>query len=207
MFFAKAERAGVGGLKARQTRGRRDDGILADRIAKGDQEAFAELYDRLAGTVMGLARAQLGDPTAEEIVQETFARVWRRASTYSAARGSLTAWVIRIGRNLAVDEMRRRGSRPQEQTLLAELIESFPDPAVQDPSEGVWQANMRAAVRQLCEQLPAEQRQVVGLAYLGGMSQSEIAQRLELPLGTVKSRTRAALYKLRAQMAKKGLLD
>lgn len=186
---------------------RTEDASLAERIREGDQEALAELYDRLGGVVNGIARRFVGESSAEEIVQDTFDRVWRRASTYSAARGSLSAWVLRIARNLTVDELRRRRSRPATSQLAWEELEEFSDPPAIPPHDQVWLGDVRQAVRGACASLPNDQRDVLTLAYFGGLTQSEIAAELGIPLGTVKTRTRAALWKLREMLALRQLLD
>ena len=181
-----------------------NDGLLIDRIAIGDERALAECYDRFAGIVNGLARRALGDAAAEEVVQETFLRVWSRASTYAPEKGSLNAWVLRIARNLIIDELRRRRSRPVAR-LIWESIEDVEERTAPEPSEEVWQTELRAAVRAACDELSSDQRAVVALAYFGGLTQSEVARELGIPLGTVKTRTRAALFKLRDLMAGRDL--
>ena len=181
-----------------------NDGLLADRIAIGDERALAECYDRFAGIINGLARSALGDAAAEEIVQETFVRVWSKASTYAPEKGSLNAWVMRIARNLIIDELRRRKSRPSTR-LIWDSIEDIEERTAPEPGEAVWQTELRAAVRAACDELSSDQRAVVALAYFGGLTQSEVARELGIPLGTVKTRTRAALFKLRDLMSGRDL--
>ena len=181
-----------------------NDGLLADRIAIGDERALAECYDRFAGIINGLARSALGAAAAEEIVQETFLRVWSRASTYVPEKGSLNAWVMRIARNLIIDELRRRKSRPSAR-LTWESIEDTEERIASEPDEEVWQTELRAAVRAACDELSSDQKAVIALAYFGGLTQSEVARELGIPLGTVKTRTRAALFKLRDIMAGRDL--
>ena len=181
-----------------------NDGLLIDRIAIGDERALAECYDRFAGIVNGLARRALGAAAAEEVVQETFLRVWSRASTYAPEKGSLNAWVLRIARHLIIDELRRRKSRPSTR-LIWESIEDVEERTALKPDEQVWQKELREAVRAACDELSRDQRAVVALAYFGGLTQSEVARELGIPLGTVKTRTRAALFKLRDLMADRDL--
>ena len=182
-----------------------NDGLLADRIAIGDERALAECYDRFGGIVNGLARSALGAPAAEEIVQETFVRVWSRASTYAPEKGSLNAWIMRIARNLIIDELRRRKSRPSTRRLAWESIEDTEERIASEPDEEVWRTELRAAVRAACDELSSDQKAVIALAYFGGLTQSEVARELGIPLGTVKTRTRAALFKLRNIMAGRDL--
>ncbi len=173
------------------------DTELAARILDRDGAALAELYDRLAGLLHAMARQRVGPEVADEIVQDTFVRVWRRISTYDPERGRLDSWVIRIGRNLTFDELRRMRSRPR--TVPGEWLqrEAEIDHDAIDPEKAVIGAQMRDRVRSACQQLPAEQAQVIELAYFHGMTQSEIADSVGIPLGTVKSRTRAGMLRLR----------
>lgn len=154
-----------------------NDGLLADRIAIGDERALAECYDRFAGIINGLARSALGAAAAEEIVQETFLRVWSRASTYVPEKGSLNAWVMRIARNLIIDELRRRKSRPSAR-LTWESIEDTEERIASEPDEEVWQTEIRAAVRAACDELSSDQKAVIALAYFGGLTQSEVTREL-----------------------------
>lgn len=182
------------------------DGHLMDRIGIGEERALAEFYDRFAGIVNGLARRALGDAAAEEIMQETFFRVWSRASTYDPGKGSLNAWVMRITKNLIIDELRRRKSRPVPRSLTWETVEDSSGHTEPGPDEEVWQIELREAVRASCDELSNDQRLVVALAYFGGLTQSEIAEELNIPLGIVKTRTRAALFRLRDLMSARDLV-
>lgn len=169
------------------------------QVAAGDGAALGMLYDRYSTSVYSLALRILSDrQLAEELVQETFLRVWRQAASYQAMRGALAAWILGIARNLAIDELRRRGARPQVAPGDADerlaLVESDED----DPSDQVYTRIRHDVVAGALDQLPGAQREVLELAYFGGLSQSEIAGRLGEPLGTVKTRMRLGLQKLKS---------
>lgn len=176
------------------------------QVAAGDSAALGTLYDRYGAAVYSLALRMLRDRLlAEELVQETFVRVWRQAASFDGARGAMATWVLNIARHLAIDELRRRGARPNMADGNAaeqlELVESGED----DPSEQAY-ANMRhEVVSHALEQLPETQRRVLELAYFGGLSQSEIAARLGDPLGTVKTRMRLGLEKLKNILSPSGI--
>jgi len=184
----------------------RSDEDLMGQVAAGDSAALGTLYDRYGAAVYSLALRMLRDRLlAEELVQETFVRVWRQAASFDGARGAMATWVLNIARHLAIDELRRRGARPNMADGNAaeqlELVESGED----DPSEQAY-ANMRhEVVSHALEQLPETQRRVLELAYFGGLSQSEIAARLGDPLGTVKTRMRLGLEKLKNILSPSGI--
>lgn len=167
-------------------------------VAQGDSAALGALYDRYGTSVYSLALRMLGDrQLAEEIVQETFLRVWRQARAFQAVRGALSTWILGIARNLSIDELRRRGVRPQAASGDADerlaLIE-----ATDDPAEQAYTHMRHEVVARALESLPSPQREVLELAYFSGLSQSEIAERLGDPLGTVKTRMRLGLQKLKS---------
>jgi RNA polymerase sigma-70 factor (ECF subfamily) len=165
------------------------DGDLLARIAGGDRSAFDTLYHRYARTVFGLALRRLGDrDRAEEAVQETFAAVWRSARSYQADRGPGAPWLYAVARNAIVDRFRSRGE-PVAEVPETPSPEARPDEA----AEAEWVA---WRVHRALEDLPHNERQVLELAYWSGLSQSEVASFLGIPLGTVKTRTRSALSRL-----------
>ena len=165
------------------------DGELIRRVGAGDGGAFEVLYRRYARTVFGLALRRLGDRgRAEDAVQETFASVWRSASSYRPERGPGAPWLYAVARNAIVDRGRMKREPPAE---VPEEIS--PDPGPHDRAESDWVA---WRVHRAFEELPAQERAVLELAYWGGQSQSEIADYLNIPLGTVKTRTRSALSRL-----------
>jgi RNA polymerase sigma-70 factor (ECF subfamily) len=165
------------------------DGELIERVADGDRAAFDELYRRYARPVLGLAVRRLGDRgRAEDAAQDVFTAVWRSAATYDRARGTGAAWLYAVARNAVVDGARRApepAAEPADQPAVG--------PGPPEQAESAWTA---WRVHRALESLPAHERPVIDLAYWGGMSQSEIAAYLDLPLGTVKTRTRAALARL-----------
>lgn len=183
-----------------------DEDMLA-RIADGDSEALAALYERYARVVYGLALRMLGNrELAEDLVQETFWRVWRRSSTFNHERGRVASWVFGIAHNLAVDELRRQRLRPvpvyedDARPVLQELADEQVDVAA-----AALGSEQRSILLNALARIPPEQREVIELAYFGGLSQREIAERLQNPVGTVKTRARLALQKLRDVLVAQGL--
>lgn len=158
----------------------RDDAALVGRAADGDEDAVAAIFDAYAGPLYGFGLRRLGDPTlAEELVQAVMTRVWRLAGRYDPDRGSVRTWIFTIARSIAVD-LYRRQPRAEPRAQLPERGE------VVEELEGLLRAE---AVRAALDRLSDEHREVIDLAYYRGLSQAEIAERLGLPLGTVKSRT------------------
>lgn len=165
------------------------DGDLIRRVARRDPNAFEVLYRRYARPVFGLALRRLGDRMrAEDAVQETFAAVWRSARTYRPDRGAGAPWLYAVARNAIVDRSRSRSDVPGE----------IPDaPAAEPgPQEHAEASYVSWRVHRALESLQESEREVIELAYYGGLSQSETADFLNIPLGTVKTRTRAALGRL-----------
>lgn len=165
------------------------DGQLIVRIAAGDRAAFDELHGRYRRAVLGLAQRRIGDRgRAEDAAQDAFVAVWRSARTYDPDRGGGTAWLYAVARNAITDGIRRA---PEPAAELPDGPSG--DPAPPDQAETSWTA---WRVHRALEVLPEHERPVIELAYWGGLSQSEIAERLGIPLGTVKTRTRSALGRL-----------
>ena len=175
------------------------DRALVSRIERRDADALAALYDRYAARVNGLASRILGDTgDAEEIVQEVFLYAWRSAASYDGARGTVLAWLLVAARSRAIDRLRARRPGGRERTRP---LDDAPEPAsAEDVEAGVegrrWEAICRAAVAEL----PAEQREALELAYFGGLTQQEIAAKTATPLGTIKTRVRLGLMKLRERI-------
>jgi RNA polymerase sigma-70 factor, ECF subfamily len=164
-------------------------------VAEGDNQALASLYDATSRTVYGLLLRILSDPSAaEEVLLDVYAQVWRQAGSYSAERGKPLAWLTTIARSRAIDRLRRGR---QEQMLTAPLEEATRAASGDSAEETVWAGEVRAVVRAALDALVPEQREVIELAYYGGMSHSEIAAARGLPLGTVKTRTRLGMIRLR----------
>ncbi len=165
------------------------DGELIQRTGDGDADAFEVLYRRYARPMFGLALRRLGDRgRAEDAVQETFASVWRAARSYKPERGPGGPWLYAVARNAIVDRSRARTEPPVE-TPETESAEAGP-PELAEADWVSWR------VHRALEDLPESQRTVIELAYWSGLSQSEVAEFLDIPLGTVKTRTRAALSRL-----------
>jgi RNA polymerase sigma-70 factor (ECF subfamily) len=165
------------------------DGQLIARIAQGDRPAFEELYRRYARAVLGLALRRLGDRgRAEDAAQDAFVAIWRSARTYDPNRGRGAPWLYAVARNAITDGLRRT---PEPAAEVPDGPGSEPDPA--DRAESSWTAWQ---VHRALEVLPDHERPVIELAYWRGLSQSEIATHLGIPLGTVKTRTRSALARL-----------
>jgi RNA polymerase sigma factor (sigma-70 family) len=177
------------------------DRDLMRQITMADQDAFRRLFARYAPTAQALARRIVGQAfLAEEIVQEAFLSVWRNPTGYDPERGSVRSWLLSTVHNRAVDLIRREEAhRRRADDAVAE-----PEPVGSDPAEQVVEEiglpEERAAVRRAIDALPADQRQVIELMYFGGLSQTTIAAKLSLPLGTVKSRTLLAMRRLRSAL-------
>jgi RNA polymerase sigma-70 factor (ECF subfamily) len=165
------------------------DGELIRLIADGDRDAFEQLYQRYARSVYGLALRRLRDrERAEDAVQETFASIWRSASSYRAEQGSGAPWLYAVARNAIVDRFR---SMPAESGDVPETATGEPGP--EERAETAWTSWQ---VHSAFGELPDSEQRVIELAYWGGLSQSEIADFLGIPLGTVKTRTRSGLNHL-----------
>lgn len=175
---------------------------LIARIARGDQSAFSQFYDAHAGLAFGLIRRIVRDKAAaEEVLQEVFWQVWREAATFDPARGGAEAWLVMRAKTRAIDKL--RSIRRKEQTFVAPVDEgSAPgaDPRADDPAVA---AADRTLVEGALGRLPEAQRRVIELSFFGGLTQTEIAVRLGEPIGTVKTRARLGLERLRGLLADK----
>jgi RNA polymerase sigma-70 factor (ECF subfamily) len=169
---------------------RETDGDLLQRIADGDSAAFDILYSRFARPLYGLALRMLRDRSrAEDAVQETFTAIWRSAGSYRPERGPGAPWLYAVARNAIVDRARARG-----EATFAEPPEAVAPDA--GPDERAQSAYVSWRVHRAVQDLPDHEREVLELAYWGGLSQSEVARFLDIPLGTVKTRTRSGLARL-----------
>ena len=165
------------------------DGELISRVGDGDANAFELLYRRYARPVFALALRRLGDRgRAEDAVQETFASIWRSAGSYRRDRGPGAPWLYAVARNAIVDRSRTLGALPAEAG-----DEPSDEPGPDERAEASWTA---WRIHRALAELPEQERRLIELAYWGGLSQSEIAEFLDIPLGTVKTRTRSALSRL-----------
>ena len=170
------------------------DAQLLNQIEDGDEAALLTLHERYASLVYSVAYRVLNDRmAAEEVTQDTFMRLWDKAHTYDSAKGAFVPWLLTITRRLAIDLFRRHNRDPMGQTMLI------------DGDRERWEhvlagehSDLRPTLVAVLYELPAEQRQPIELAYFYGMTQSQIAEYLDLPLGTVKTRIRSGMERLRA---------
>jgi RNA polymerase sigma-70 factor (ECF subfamily) len=182
-----------------------DDAVCVARAATGDGAALAALYDAHARAVYSLAlRIVRDEADAEDVLQDVFAQAWRQARRYDPARGTVAAWLLTMARTRAIDRLRARRARPDTSAPASDdgtwLDVSAP---VVDPGDALAASRDAARVRAALEALPLLQRLAIELAYFEGLTQSQIAERLEEPLGTVKTRIRLGLLKLRDALSRR----
>lgn len=186
-----------------------DDTELVGRVAGGDDVALGQLYDRFGQAVYSLCLRIVRDgATAEELTQEVFVRLWRSAASFEPTRGRVSTWLLRIAHNLALNEVRRRQSRPVIAPDVDWEVESagFADTTGEgDPALMAGLRERAELVRRALLQLPAPQRQAIELAFFGGLSQAEVAAAMGDPLGTVKSRIRVGMQRLRELLVAAGV--
>ncbi len=179
------------------------DEALIRLIARKQVDALGELYDRYNRLVFSLAFFMVGDhATAEEITQDAFTRLWEQAVNYRPEQAKVKTWLISIARNRTIDELRRRKARPSP--VLLEDVWQDSESNLEDTVDGRADSSR---VREALAELPAEQRKVLVMAYFGGYSQTEISTALTLPLGTVKTRMRLAMQKLRQSLMNEYFLE
>ncbi len=175
-----------------------EDKILMECISKGDKNALEALYSRYSRQVYSLSIHMLRDPTAaEEVTQDTFFNVWRRAGSYKPNRGKVTSWLFSVAHNRTIDELRKRRREYDRVKYDVDLTNRPTESRADDPTEYVSVQFEGARLKSALMTLRPEQRDVVTLAYFGGLTHSEISKELEQPLGTVKTRMRLAMKKLR----------
>jgi RNA polymerase sigma-70 factor (ECF subfamily) len=173
-----------------------NDVVLLRQIADRRPEALSELYDRYSPILLGLARRIMSNAAdAEEVLQEVFVHVWNRGGLYDPGRSSVSTWLVLITRSRAIDRLRSR--KVVERTHEAAQMENSGAYTSPEGDLNVFMQERRGRVKEELAKLPPEQRQVLDLAFYGGLSQTEIASRTEIPLGTVKTRTLLAMKKLR----------
>lgn len=172
-----------------------DDAQLIRRIIARDQNALSELYQRYGGLVYSLATRVIGSRAlAEEVTQDTFLKVWNQARTWDPDRGKLSSWLLTITRYTAIDLLRKEQRRPTDASVsLDDIMHVLGAKGLMDDPQ--WHDGR--LLRSLMTRLPSEQIQVIELAFFQGMSHSEMAEHLHLPLGTVKTRVRLGLQKLK----------
>lgn len=175
-----------------------EDGQLLQAVARGDQDALLTLHQRYVNLVYSMAWRVLQDVgLAEEVTQDIFLKLWSKGQQYDADRGRFSSWLLSVTRFAAIDRLRREGRQPRQ----AEITTGDQDEAAAlerllPTDHAAWEQGQH--LRLLLAQLPPEQRQIIELAYFGGLTHSELAQQLGLPLGTVKGRLRLGLEKLRS---------
>jgi len=191
-----------GGARGAHGPARRLDGLLTD-VARGDEHAYEAVYDLASGWVLGAARKVLRDPAmAEEVMQEVMLEVWRRASRFDPALGSGTAWVMTLAHRRAVDRVRSERSHADRELRAATAVIDY-----DDVTEAVEASLERERVRRCLASLTPLQRECVSLAYYGGYTYAEVAGLLGVPAGTVKTRMRDGLIRLRDCLGYRGCND
>lgn len=175
-----------------------DDESLISLIAGSNEEALAQLYDRYHRLVFSLAFAIVHDQaTAEEITLDVFMRVWQKAGVYRPDQAKVSTWLTHITRNHSIDVLRRWSARPEGHSTLWDEEAMRSDPSDQNPVQAAEGSMQRERIQQALALLPEDQKQALFMAFFDGYSQSEIAEILKQPLGTVKTRIRLAMQKLR----------
>jgi RNA polymerase sigma-70 factor (ECF subfamily) len=174
-----------------------DDKSLLRAIAGRDKTALRVLYERHAGLLFSLALKILGNRSdAEDVLQETFLQIWNSAGSYDDKRGKPLSWLVLLARSRSIDRLRSR----QSYGRATEAVQAVEPKALPSPTQQAAASEAQTLVRRALSSLPPEQRMPVEMAYFGGLTQAEIAQRLGQPLGTVKTRMRAAMMRLREQL-------
>ncbi len=174
------------------------DAELMARVRQRDTAALRALYDRHSGMVYGLGLRILRDPTeAEDLVQDVFLHLWRRAELFDGERGQFTGWLVSLARNRAIDRLRARRTRERKGDEYEAEVADLPAPSASNPDETAYASELRGAVTRALALLPEPQRVALEMAYFGGLSHTEIAERLAAPLGTVKARIRQGMIRLR----------
>jgi len=175
------------------------DEILILQVAAQNVAAFSELYDRYSPKLYGLAMKILRDPVlADDVLQEVFLNVWKKADSFDTQRGYLPGWLSILCRNRCIDALRSREKRRQKSVAINE--ETLAMPGVSNPMQDTLNTQRGDVLRIHLNRLPQEQRMLIEMAYFEGYSQSEIAEKLQIPLGTVKTRIRLGMNKLRDRL-------
>ncbi len=183
---------------------RSDEELVAQLVAR-NAEALKPLHGRYAPLIYHMASQTLDSSTAEEIVQDVFLAVWRKADTFDPSRGAFRPWLLQIAHFRILNELRRRSRRPRlAEDNDGDLSEELPDDSA-EPIESAWYAYRRDAIRAAVNNLPPQQRQALSLAFFEDLTHDQVAATLELPLGTVKTRIRAAMHTLRTHLAPLGI--
>lgn len=183
-----------------------DDANLLFRVTAGDERALEAIYDRYSRLIFSVALHLVGErTTAEEVTLDVFTRLWQNAADYDPARAQLSTWLTSIARHRAIDRLRRRGVRPEGHSLSLDGADFVLHAENASPEESAAIRIQRQRVQAALDELPEDQRNALALAYMRGLSQREIADQLGLPLGTVKTRIRLAMEKLRFLLREEAL--
>lgn len=194
--------AALAGFRPESAESQAEDRECLRRLAAGDRDAAAPLYDRHARAVYSLVLRIVEDEAdAEDVVQEVFTQAWRQASRYDASRGAVGAWLLMMARTRAIDKLRARRARSGPQPVEDERAMELVPAGGRDVADELVGAEQARQVQRALGELPLLQRLAIELAYYEGLTQREIAERLEEPLGTVKTRIRLGLLKLRDSLA------
>jgi RNA polymerase sigma-70 factor (ECF subfamily) len=191
------------------------DADLMRAIGEQEMVAFNTLYDRYSRLVFSTAYRVLNDAgAAEDVVQDVYVRLWQRPERYVEERGRFIGWLLSVTRNRAIDEIRSRGRRPLSETqvsggdVTSSITAEAPSPSAAREMESAEMVDQREAVRAALDELPYDQRIAIELAYFKGLTQAEIAETLDTPLGTIKTRVRLGMRKLRVALeGKVGLIE
>ena len=198
--------AALAGFRSESAESHAEDRDCLRRLAAGDRDAAALLYDRHARALYSLVLRILEDEgDAEDVVQEVFTQAWRQASRYDPSRGVVAAWLLMMARTRAIDRLRARRARTGFQAIEDERVMAELPASTRDTATAMVDAEQARRVQQALGELPLLQKLAIELAYYEGLTQREIAERLEEPLGTVKTRIRLGLLKLREALAEEGL--
>lgn len=183
------------------------DPELVEFVALGRSDALEELYERYSRVVLSFAFRILGDrPGAEELLQEVFLRTWRQANSFSQSKGTFITWLLSITHNMAIDEIRKRNRRPMRVSSEdpLQMLANVRDTALPVAERAVI-STLRTEIAAALRELPAAQRDVIEMAYFQGMTQREIAEQTGEPLGTIKTRMRLGMKKLRELLPEHGV--
>jgi RNA polymerase sigma-70 factor, ECF subfamily len=175
-----------------------DDTTLLRLMARSNPEALSELYDRYNRLIYGLSLQATGEQaSAEEVTQDTFLRAWENAGAYQSEKGKVSTWLASIARNRSIDLLRRKQARRENSQVSLDELPAFALTDDENVEKKVDRLSIQRRVRQVLAQLPADQRETLALAYFRGMTHEQIAKALDQPLGTVKTRIRLGMQKLR----------
>jgi RNA polymerase sigma-70 factor (ECF subfamily) len=177
-----------------------DEQLLA-ALASGNDTALGPLYRRYVPTVFKIASQALGPHAAEDIVQEVFASVWKNAETFDPARGSVRPWIVQIARSRVLNELRRRSRKPEsKEEEDGSALQQLPDSG-SAPDQALWEEHRRSTIQNAIRNLPRSQRQALSLAFFEHLTHEQVANALQVPLGTAKTRIRSGIHQLRIALA------